>query len=168
MLGVLLARRREIDRLFPGDYFGEIALTVSERRVADVFALGAPRGGSRADIANTPLEKLEGPTELFQLSRVDFEEIMAQFPIVRTRLAESGQIKRRLKSVREVYKTGLGVKGLSSNEDDDDVDDGDDDAEAGSSSLAASTNSTHPQSPPRADKPAKKGVMGRIKSMFSS
>eukprot|EP00918_Siedleckia_nematoides_P065072 GHVU01141474.1.p1 GENE.GHVU01141474.1~~GHVU01141474.1.p1 ORF type:complete len:480 (-),score=77.65 GHVU01141474.1:258-1628(-) len=159
---------REIDRLFPGDYFGEIALTVSERRVADVFALGAPRGGSRADIANTPPEKLEGPTELFQLSRADFEEIMAQFPIVRTRLAESGQIKRRLKSVREVYKTGLGVKGLSSNEDDDDVDDGEDDAEAGSSSLAASTNSTHPQSPPRADKPAKKGVMGRIKSMFSS
>jgi len=95
---------REIDRLYPGDFFGEIALTVSEKRVADVFALGAPNGGSRTQIKSVPEKDFTGPTELFQLSRSDFEEIMAQFPIVRTRLAESGQIKQRLRSVREVQK----------------------------------------------------------------
>jgi len=52
-------------------------------QVADVFALGAPREGSRAEIKNVPVEKLTGPTELFQLSRTDFEDIMQQFPIVR-------------------------------------------------------------------------------------
>jgi len=142
---------REIDRLFPGDFFGEIALTVSEKRVADVFALGAPKDGSRAEIANTPLERLEGPTELFQLSRADFEEIMAQFPIVRTRLAQSGQIKQRLKSVHEVQKAVLGVHSVS------DEDEDTDDAEAGA-----------PAGGPQGESGPKKGMIGKMFSMFKS
>mmetsp|Transcript_39194 Transcript_39194/g.57605 ORF Transcript_39194/g.57605 Transcript_39194/m.57605 type:complete len:501 (-) Transcript_39194:211-1713(-) len=141
---------REIDRLYPGDFFGEIALTVAEKRVADVFALGAPREGSRAEIKNVPVEKLTGPTELFQLSRTDFEDIMQQFPIVRTRLAESGQIKQRLRSVHEVQRAERG-KGASSEEGSDD--------EAGPSSAAGGASTA--ETPEK-----KKGMMGKISSMF--
>jgi hypothetical protein len=54
--------------------------------------------------SQAPVDKLTGATELFQLSRADFEVIMEQFPIVRKRLAESGQIKQRLRSVHEVQR----------------------------------------------------------------
>lgn len=138
---------REIDRLFPGDFFGEIALTVSEKRVADVFALGAPRQGSRAEVKKVPVNMLSAPTELFQLSRTDFEDVMQKFPIVRTRLAESGQIKQRLRSVKEVQKL-----------DSKDIDD-EDDAVAPKKEEQAATG---------APAAGKKGIFGKLSNMFKS
>ena len=51
---------REIDRLFPGDFFGEIALTVSEKRVADVYALGLLKDGSRKELKEVSLCPVDG------------------------------------------------------------------------------------------------------------
>ena len=67
----------EVDRLTTGDFFGEVALTVSKQRTADVKSLGNSRG---ADV------------ELFQLMRSDFEAVMERFPILKTRLAQIGQV----------------------------------------------------------------------------
>jgi hypothetical protein len=67
----------EVDRLTTGDFFGEVALTVSKQRTADVKSLGNSKGQ---------------PVELFQLMRSDFEAVMERFPILKTRLAQIGQV----------------------------------------------------------------------------
>jgi hypothetical protein len=90
---------------------------------------------------------LSAPTELFQLSRTDFEDVMQKFPIVRTRLAESGQIKQRLRSVKEVQKL-----------DSKDIDD-EDDAVAPQKEEQAATG---------APAAGKKGIFGKLSSMFKS
>ena len=90
---------------------------------------------------------LSAPTELFQLSRTDFEDVMQKFPIVRTRLAESGQIKQRLRSVKEVQRL-----------DSKDIDD-EDDAVAPKKEEQAATS---------APAAGKKGIMGKLSSMFKS
>lgn len=141
---------REIDRLFPGDFFGEIALTVSEKRVADVYALGLLKDGSRKELKQAPVDKLTGATELFQLSRADFEVIMEQFPIVRKRLAESGQIKQRLRSVHEVQRLKGG--------DDEDSD------EAGADDTVAQPLAG--ESSEKGEKKSSGGIMGKLSSMF--
>eukprot|EP00918_Siedleckia_nematoides_P107119 GHVU01233553.1.p1 GENE.GHVU01233553.1~~GHVU01233553.1.p1 ORF type:complete len:496 (+),score=93.48 GHVU01233553.1:178-1488(+) len=70
----------EVDRLTTGDFFGEVALTVSKQRTADVKSLGNSKGQ---------------PVELFQLMRSDFEAVMERFPILKTRLAQIGQARVR-------------------------------------------------------------------------
>ena len=94
-----------------------------------------------------PVNMLSAPTELFQLSRTDFEDVMQKFPIVRTRLAESGQIKQRLRSVKEVQKL-----------DSKDIDD-EDDAVAPKKEEQAATG---------APAAGKKGIFGKLSSMFKS
>jgi len=83
----VLVNGSEIDRLTTGDFFGEIALTVSKQRTADVKSLGAgachgPRGSRQAEAV-----------ELFQLMRSDFEATMERYPILKTRLAQIGQAR---------------------------------------------------------------------------
>eukprot|EP00287_Rhodomonas_sp_CCMP768_P007765 CAMPEP_0196728014 /NCGR_PEP_ID=MMETSP1091-20130531/8843_1 /TAXON_ID=302021 /ORGANISM="Rhodomonas sp., Strain CCMP768" /LENGTH=503 /DNA_ID=CAMNT_0042070713 /DNA_START=119 /DNA_END=1630 /DNA_ORIENTATION=- len=83
----VLVNGSEIDRLTTGDFFGEIALTVSKQRTANVKSLGAasahgPRGSRQAEAV-----------ELFQLMRSDFEATMERYPILKTRLAQIGQAR---------------------------------------------------------------------------
>ena len=75
----------EVDRLTTGDFFGEVALTVSKQRTADVKSLGNARSHSKT--------KSEAQVELFQLNRSDFEGVMERFPILQTRLAQIGQAR---------------------------------------------------------------------------
>jgi len=70
----------EVDRLTTGDFFGEVALTVSKQRTADVKSLGNTKGKNSESV------------ELFQLMRSDFEAVMERFPILKTRLAQIGQV----------------------------------------------------------------------------
>ena len=72
----------EVDRLTTGDFFGEVALTVSKQRTADVKSLGS-----------TSSSKSSKSVELFQLMRSDFEDVMERFPILKTRLAQIGQAR---------------------------------------------------------------------------
>ncbi len=69
-----------------GDFFGEIALTVVKHRTADVKSLGASSGHGPRN--QGPAE----PVELFQLLRTDFEAVMDKYPILKTRLAQIGQV----------------------------------------------------------------------------
>lgn len=82
----VLVNGSEVDRLNTGDFFGEIALTVSKQRTADVKSLGA--AGSHGPRNSGPAE----PLELFQLLRTDFEAAMDKYPILKTRLAQIGQV----------------------------------------------------------------------------
>ena len=80
----VLVNDQRVDQLTTGDFFGEIALTVSKQRTADVVSLGShshhgPRSAMAAD------------TELFEFLRSDFEAIMEKYPILKTRLAQIGQ-----------------------------------------------------------------------------
>eukprot|EP00281_Chroomonas_sp_CCMP1168_P026737 CAMPEP_0206254450 /NCGR_PEP_ID=MMETSP0047_2-20121206/23697_1 /ASSEMBLY_ACC=CAM_ASM_000192 /TAXON_ID=195065 /ORGANISM="Chroomonas mesostigmatica_cf, Strain CCMP1168" /LENGTH=490 /DNA_ID=CAMNT_0053680737 /DNA_START=107 /DNA_END=1576 /DNA_ORIENTATION=- len=79
----VLVNGLEVDRLSTGDFFGEIALTVSKQRTADVKSLGA--SGSSAGSTEA--------VELFQLLRTDFEATMERYPILQTRLAQIGQAR---------------------------------------------------------------------------
>jgi CRP-like cAMP-binding protein len=78
----------EVDRLTTGDFFGEVALTVSKQRTADVKSLGNSNAHSKTKGAAEPVE-------LFQLMRSDFEFVMERFPILKTRLAQIGQARVR-------------------------------------------------------------------------
>eukprot|EP00960_Hanusia_phi_P071044 767454-Hanusia_phi.AAC.1 len=84
----VLVEGREIDRLFTGDFFGEIALTLSENRIADVFAVGC--ADSKVDVRTVTEESATGDTVLFQLLRSDFEDIMNKFPVLKNRLSNIG------------------------------------------------------------------------------
>eukprot|EP00960_Hanusia_phi_P063610 765521-Hanusia_phi.AAC.4 len=91
----------EIDRLHAGDFFGEVALTVSELRTADVISLGA-KSGTRCKIPSDS----KGPTELLQLMRSDFEQILAKFPVLQSRMVEISQSRvRRAISARRPSET---------------------------------------------------------------
>lgn len=81
----------EVSRQGTGEFFGEIALTVSKQRTADVMSLGSTAALGPAAAAGRPAEDLE----LFQLMRSDFEDVMARYPILQTRLAEVGQDRVR-------------------------------------------------------------------------
>eukprot|EP00285_Hemiselmis_virescens_P000685 CAMPEP_0173414886 /NCGR_PEP_ID=MMETSP1356-20130122/84563_1 /TAXON_ID=77927 ORGANISM="Hemiselmis virescens, Strain PCC157" /NCGR_SAMPLE_ID=MMETSP1356 /ASSEMBLY_ACC=CAM_ASM_000847 /LENGTH=478 /DNA_ID=CAMNT_0014377093 /DNA_START=39 /DNA_END=1472 /DNA_ORIENTATION=+ len=83
----VLVNGSEVDRLNTGDFFGEIALTVSKQRTADVKSLGA--SGAHGPRSTGPVE----PVELFQLNRTDFEAAMDKYPILKTRLAQIGQAR---------------------------------------------------------------------------
>jgi serine/threonine protein kinase len=79
----VLVNGNEVDRLTTGDFFGEVALTVSKQRTADVLSLG-----------NTSAKaKSSDCVELFQLMRTDFEQVMDRFPILKTRLAQIGKAR---------------------------------------------------------------------------
>jgi len=78
----VIVNKAEVDRLSTGDFFGEIALTVSKQRTADVKSLGNVGANGQSE-----------PTELFQLLRTDFEASMVQYPILQTRLAQIGQAR---------------------------------------------------------------------------
>ena len=67
MVAVVVGEER-VDTLTTGDFFGEVALTVSKQEQ----------------------ERAPGPSELLQLLRSDFEEILRDFPILRSRLATVG------------------------------------------------------------------------------
>mmetsp|Transcript_34336 Transcript_34336/g.77341 ORF Transcript_34336/g.77341 Transcript_34336/m.77341 type:complete len:502 (-) Transcript_34336:82-1587(-) len=84
----ILVNGNTVDRLTTGDFFGEVALTVSKQRTADVKSLGA---GSGPKNTNKPVEAVE----LFRLMRSDFEAVMERFPILKTRLAQIGQARVR-------------------------------------------------------------------------
>ena len=75
--------------LSPGDFFGEVALTVSELRTADVISLGA-QSGTRTNVASST----KNPTELLQFMRSDFEQILAKFPVLQSRMLEVSQVTR--------------------------------------------------------------------------
>jgi len=75
----------EVDRLTTGDFFGEVALTVSKQRTADVKSLGNTSAHSKS--------KTSENVELFQLMRSDFEAVMERFPILKTRLAQICQAR---------------------------------------------------------------------------
>jgi len=78
----VIVNKAEVDRLSTGDFFGEIALTVSKQRTADVKSFGHVGANGQSE-----------PTELFQLLRTDFEASMVQYPILQTRLAQIGQAR---------------------------------------------------------------------------
>jgi CRP-like cAMP-binding protein len=78
----------EVDRLTTGDFFGEVALTVSKQRTADVKSLGNSNAHSKTKGAAEPVE-------LFQLMGSDFQFVMERFPILKTRLAQIGQARVR-------------------------------------------------------------------------
>eukprot|EP00960_Hanusia_phi_P077804 768743-Hanusia_phi.AAC.7 len=82
----ILVDGERVDRLTTGDFFGEVALTVAELRTADVVSLGQDATGKCST----------EPAELFQLMRVDFEEIMGEFPPLMRRLAHVGKVGRCL------------------------------------------------------------------------
>mmetsp|Transcript_3807 Transcript_3807/g.9108 ORF Transcript_3807/g.9108 Transcript_3807/m.9108 type:complete len:522 (+) Transcript_3807:78-1643(+) len=89
----VLVNDARVDQLTTGDFFGEIALTVSKQRTADVVSLGShghhgPRSAKAAD------------TELFEFARTDFETIMEKYPILKTRLAQIGQSRVKRASDR--------------------------------------------------------------------
>mmetsp|Transcript_39548 Transcript_39548/g.61682 ORF Transcript_39548/g.61682 Transcript_39548/m.61682 type:complete len:520 (+) Transcript_39548:31-1590(+) len=94
----VLVNDSEVDRLTTGDFFGEIALTVSKQRTADVISLGA--AGCHGPRGNRPAEAVE----LFQLMRTDFEATMEKYPILKTRLAQIGQA--RVKRAAAPYEGG--------------------------------------------------------------
>jgi calcium/calmodulin-dependent protein kinase I len=98
----VLVNGSEVDRLNTGDFFGEIALTVSKQRTADVKSLGAI--GTHGPRSTGPAE----PVELFQLNRIDFEATMDKYPILKTRLAQIGQarVKRAAVPVDGVPASG--------------------------------------------------------------
>ena len=95
MVAVVVGEER-VDTLTTGDFFGEVALTVSKQRTADVVSLGDVSTQdnlvSEYDllIAGCEQERAPGPSELLQLLRSDFEEILRDFPILRSRLATVG------------------------------------------------------------------------------
>jgi len=100
----VLVNGSEVDRLNTGDFFGEIALTVSKQRTADVKSLGA--AGSHGPRNSGPAE----PVELFQLARTDFEACMDKYPILKTRLAQIGQARVKRAAVPPDGGTGGAAK----------------------------------------------------------
>eukprot|EP00292_Cryptomonas_paramecium_P006336 CAMPEP_0113700390 /NCGR_PEP_ID=MMETSP0038_2-20120614/23927_1 /TAXON_ID=2898 /ORGANISM="Cryptomonas paramecium" /LENGTH=497 /DNA_ID=CAMNT_0000624035 /DNA_START=124 /DNA_END=1614 /DNA_ORIENTATION=+ /assembly_acc=CAM_ASM_000170 len=93
----IIVNGNEVDRFTTGDFFGEIALTVSSQRTADVKSMGAtqhhgPRG-------NRPAEAVE----LFQLDRRDFDAVQDKYPVLKSRLAQIGETR-----VKRAAATGDG------------------------------------------------------------
>eukprot|EP00291_Cryptomonas_curvata_P029839 CAMPEP_0172208050 /NCGR_PEP_ID=MMETSP1050-20130122/34224_1 /TAXON_ID=233186 /ORGANISM="Cryptomonas curvata, Strain CCAP979/52" /LENGTH=532 /DNA_ID=CAMNT_0012887533 /DNA_START=362 /DNA_END=1959 /DNA_ORIENTATION=- len=81
----ILVNGNEVDRLTTGDFFGEISLTVSSQRTADVKSLGAT--GCHGPRGNRPAEAVE----LFQLDRRDFDAVQDKYPVLKSRLAQIGE-----------------------------------------------------------------------------
>ena len=81
----ILVNGNEVDRLTTGDFFGEISLTVSSQRTADVKSLGA--SGCHGPRGNRPAEAVE----LFQLDRRDFDAVQDKYPVLKSRLAQIGE-----------------------------------------------------------------------------
>ena len=80
----VLSNGSQIDKLFTGDFFGEIALTMSQTRIADLVSLGA----------GSAMEK-RGPVELLQLARSDFEQLLIKYPVLESRFSCIGQSRVR-------------------------------------------------------------------------
>jgi CRP-like cAMP-binding protein len=98
----ILVNGNEVDRLTTGDFFGEISLTVSSQRTADVKSLGAtschgPRG-------NRPAEAVE----LFQLDRSDFDAVQDKYPVLKSRLAQIGESRVKRASAPVSQEAGSG------------------------------------------------------------
>ena len=83
------------DRLGAGSFFGEAALTAVEEHFADVVSLGAT-SGVRCDPQGSPLGRRRAdPTELFRLTRADFEAVAERFPALGDRLHDVGMARVR-------------------------------------------------------------------------
>uniref|UniRef100_A0A7S0I2N3 cGMP-dependent protein kinase n=1 Tax=Hanusia phi TaxID=3032 RepID=A0A7S0I2N3_9CRYP len=106
----VLCNGSPIDHLQTGDFFGEIALTVSKERIADVVSLGCDatharqRGIQDGDTA---------PAELLQLLRTDFEELMVKYPVLKSRLAFIGQARVRRQANAVARELGLANENAS-------------------------------------------------------
>jgi len=84
-----------VDVLGAGSFFGEVALTTSGERSADVVSLGATRG-VRCDPQGSPLgRRRPDPAELFRLTREDFEAVAERYPALEDRLHEIGMARVR-------------------------------------------------------------------------
>ena len=96
----VLSNGSQIDKLFTGDFFGEIALTMSQTRIADLVSLGA---GSA--------EEKRGPVELLQLARSDFEQLLIKYPVLESRFSCIGQsrVRRQARAtLRQLEMSGHG------------------------------------------------------------
>jgi len=101
---------KQVDLLHVGDFFGEIALTMSTKRIADAKSLGSVGGLGPLKSEMRPAD----PVELFQLMRSDFEAVLERYPLLRSRLTKIGQARvenaaRRSRSVPEATLKALGV-----------------------------------------------------------
>ena len=84
-----------VDVLGAGGFFGEVALTASEARSADVMSLGSTNG-VRCDPGGSPLgRRRPDPAELFRLTRADFEAVAERYPVLEERLHEIGLARVR-------------------------------------------------------------------------
>ena len=97
----VLSNGSQIDKLFTGDFFGEIALTMSQTRIADLVSLGA----------GSAVEK-RGPVELLQLARSDFEQLLIKYPVLKSRFSCIGQsrVRRQARAtLRQLEMMGHGT-----------------------------------------------------------
>mmetsp|Transcript_39907 Transcript_39907/g.78153 ORF Transcript_39907/g.78153 Transcript_39907/m.78153 type:complete len:564 (+) Transcript_39907:113-1804(+) len=107
----------EIDRKGIGGFFGEASLVFKQTRIADVKSVGAR---AYKDHGTTD------PTELFELSRLDFNEVCKMYPELKSRLATIAEanmhrVNKAKGSVMFKLKQGvksgvMHVTGRSSNE----------------------------------------------------
>ena len=96
----ILVNGNEVDRLTTGDFFGEISLTVSSQRTADVKSLGAT--GCHGPRGNRPAEAVE----LFQLDRRDFDAVQDKYPVLKSRLAQIGESRVKRASAPVSQESG--------------------------------------------------------------
>ena len=108
-----------VDRLGAGNFFGELALTSTEERCADVVSLGAT-SGVRCDADGSPVGRRRAdPTELFRLTRADFEDVVGRVPALKERLHRVGiaRVARACSEspkgspLRSLYQRGLFQRG---------------------------------------------------------
>eukprot|EP00960_Hanusia_phi_P067413 766622-Hanusia_phi.AAC.3 len=78
----------------PGDFFGEVALTVAEQRTADIVSLGYH------DVFHHGISP-PVPAEFFRLMRSDFKEVIDKNPTLQQRLAQVGQVRKRSLSMHK-------------------------------------------------------------------
>ena len=84
-----------MNRIGAGGLFGEVALTAAEERSADVVSLGST-GGVRCDSQGSPLGRRRvDPTDLFKLTREDFDAVVERFPALEDRLMQIGLARIR-------------------------------------------------------------------------
>lgn len=95
----------EIDRVGIGGFFGEASLVFGQTRMADVKSVGAR---VYKDHGTTD------PTELFELTKSDFDEVCKLYPELKSRLATIAEANiRRVNKVRvHVYLNSWSVSQL--------------------------------------------------------
>jgi CRP-like cAMP-binding protein len=103
----ILVNGNEVDRLTTGDFFGEISLTVSSQRTADVKSLGAT--GCHGPRGNRPAEAVE----LFQLDRRDFDAVQDKYPVLKSRLAQIGESRVKRASAPVSQEAGSAARSES-------------------------------------------------------